>query len=68
MKTMGKIISNILIALCCAFLLWLFVSWVDVNMHNGLNPDGTPQGGTQWKYNAFVVMLEDSEWGATPED
>lgn len=58
---MMKAIGNILVALSCAFLLWLFVSFVDVNPHNGLNPDGTPQGGTQWKYNAFVLMCKDVE-------
>lgn len=53
---MMKAIGNILVALSCAFLLWLFVSFVDVNLHNGLNPDGT-----QWKYNAFVLMCKDVE-------
>lgn len=53
-----KIIGNVFVALSIVFLLWIAVSIVDVDMHNGLNPDGTPQGGTQWEYNAFVLMTE----------
>lgn len=58
---MMKAIGNILVGLSCVFLLWMLVSFIDVNLHNGLNLDGTPQGGTQWQYNAFVIMCEQAE-------
>ena len=53
-----KLVSSIATLISVLFLAWMLISWLDVNLHNGLDRYGNPQGGTQWKQNAFVVMID----------
>lgn len=45
-------------AVSLLLIMWIFVSIIDVNLHNNLDCYGNAQGGTQWKYNAFSIICE----------
>ena len=52
---MKKIVKVILLSICAAFLIWLFLSWMDIIADNN---DPNPHHS---KYNAFVVMTKQEE-------
>ena len=54
MKRIGKIITKALYVASVAFLLWIVVSTINVDMNNLGPDDGDP---ADW--NFYVVMLED---------
>ena len=53
--TMMKWFGRVVVMLEVVFLLWLFVSWVDIVA------DNTQPNPTHSKYNAFVMMTENFE-------
>lgn len=52
---MKKIIKVILLSICAAFLILLFLSWIDIIADNN---DPNPHHS---KYNAFVIMTKQEE-------
>lgn len=55
MKKIGKAIEIIICTVSIAFLLWGFVSWVDIIA------DNTQPNPQHSEYNMFVMMVENFE-------
>ena len=47
-----KAIKTTYLLLSCVFLAWLFLSWLDVIIHN------TTPGGALHNYNAIVLIFK----------
>lgn len=53
-KRLGKVVVNSISVISTLLILWMIISFIDVNLHNGLNGDG-PQ--LSWNFFSLLVNV-----------